>query len=231
MEVLHNGFTLELSEGAFPLSTDSIALADFVKLPKAAQVLDLGSGCGTLGLLLCDNWDDCVVTGVEIDQKAHSTALHNAEQNNICGRLNSICADARQVPSFIKPGSFHVCVSNPPYFTAGPESKTVPTARREDLLDLDSLFAGAAWALRYGGDFFLIHRPERLAEICAAATRHALEPKVLQLLRHRAGKEVALVLVKCRKGAKPGLNWEERSLSDNDGHQTDYYKRLYHLGG
>ena len=53
MEVLHNGYTLELSEGAFPLSTDSIALAHFTHLPKHATVLDLGAGCGTLGLLLC----------------------------------------------------------------------------------------------------------------------------------------------------------------------------------
>lgn len=231
MEVLHNGFTLELSEGAFPLSTDSIALANFVKLPKAAQVLDLGSGCGTLGLLLCASRSDCMVTGVEIDPNAHAMALYNAEQNNICDRLNSICADVCQVPTFLKPGSFHACISNPPYFTAGPESKTVPTARREDLLDLDSLFASAAWALRYGGDFFLIHRPERLAQICAIATKYALEPKELRLLRHRADKEVALILVKCRKGAKPGLKWDERSLYDTNGQQTNYYKQLYHLGG
>ena len=229
METLHNGFTLELSQGAFPLSTDSIALADFVKLPKNAQILDLGAGCGTLGLLLCAKDSSCTATGVEIDPNAHAMALHNAMQNKVSERLNSICADVRQVPSFIKPGTFHVCVSNPPYFTAGPESKTVPTARREDLLDLDSLFAGAAWALRYGGDFFLVHRPERLAEICATANKYTLEPKVLRLLRHRADKEFSLVLVKCRKGAKPGLKWEEYSLHDQNGSKTDYYKRLYHL--
>ena len=136
-----------------------------------------------------------------------------------------------QVSAFVKPGSFHVCVSNPPYFSAGPESKTVPTARREDLLDLDNLFASAAWALRYGGDFFLVHRPERLAEICSTATKYALEPKTLRLLRHRADKEVSLILIKCRKGAKPDLKWEEHALYSKDGEQTDYYKQLYHLGG
>ena len=41
METLHNGFTLSLSEGAFPLSTDSIALGGFVQLKKDARVLDL----------------------------------------------------------------------------------------------------------------------------------------------------------------------------------------------
>ena len=53
MEQLPNGITLNLPEGAFPLSTDSMVLSHFVRLPKNARVLDLGSGCGTLGLLLC----------------------------------------------------------------------------------------------------------------------------------------------------------------------------------
>ena len=52
MELLPNGLTLNLAEGEFPLSTDSMVLSGFVKLPKNARVLDLGSGCGTLGLLL-----------------------------------------------------------------------------------------------------------------------------------------------------------------------------------
>ena len=53
MEYLQNGFQLNIAPGTFPLSTDSILLADFAKLPKQANVLDLGAGCGTLGLLLC----------------------------------------------------------------------------------------------------------------------------------------------------------------------------------
>lgn len=229
MEQLHNGFTLELTPGSFPLSTDSIALANFVKLPKKASVLDLGAGCGTLGLMLCAAFTDCHVTGIEISPEDHTMALYNAQRNNITARLNSICADAGTIPSLISPGSFSVCVSNPPYFTAGPMSKTVPVARRDDLLSLDELFTGAAWALRYGGDFFLVHRPERLAEICATAAKHALEPKKMQLLRHRKDGPVTLILVQCRKGGKPGLIWEEQFLFDTDGHQSDYFKQIYHL--
>lgn len=229
METLNNGFTLALCEGAFPLSTDSMALAHFVKLPKNANILDLGSGCGTLGLLLCAKRDDCTVTGVEIDMQASETALHNANANNIAQRLNSICADVRQIPTFIKPGSFRVCVSNPPYFTDGPKSKTVPNARREDLLPLDNLFAAAAWAVRYGGDFYLVHRPERLAELFAAAAKYRLEPKELQILHHHIGSPINLILVKFRKGAKPGLKWGEKYLFDEKGSATAYYKQIYHL--
>ena len=229
MEQLQNGFTLTLCEGAFPLSTDSMALAHFVRLPKDARVLDLGSGCGTLGLLLCAEDPACHVTGVEIYAAAHETALQNSSANGIPHRLTSICADLRTIPALLAPGSFDVCVSNPPYFTGGPRSKTLPDARQENLCSLEDLFASAAWALRYGGDFFLVHRPERLAQLCAVGASHKLEAKRLCLLRHKEGGPVSLVLVQFRKGAKPGLIWEEAALHNPDGSDTDFYRALYHI--
>ena len=229
MEHLHNGFTLEICPGAFPLSTDTIALAGFVKLPRGAKVLDLGAGCGSLGLLLCAQWDDCTVTGIEIDENAHLCALQNARENNISHRLCSIRADLREIPGQIAPGSFHCCVSNPPYYRAGPQSSRTPLARREDTCSLDELMKAAAWALKYGGDFYIVHKPERLAEICTCASRHQLEPKQLCLLRHRPDDPVSLIMLQCRKGGKPGLIWQEASLFDPQGQPTAYYRSIYHL--
>ncbi len=227
MEILHNGFTLKLCDGAFPLSTDSVALSGFVKLPKNARVLDLCSGCGTLGLLLCARDTGCCVTGVEIDEAAHETALINARENHIEGRLTSICADLGTAA--LPAGQFQICVSNPPYFTAGPASRHCPGGRMEHSLSLKALFLQAARALRYGGDFYLVHRPERLGEICALGSSCQLEPKRLLLLRHRTDAPISLILVQCRKGGKPGLAIEEASLYHPDGTYTDYYKSLYHL--
>ncbi len=229
MEQLYNGYTLEFSQGSFPLSTDSIALADFVSLPKNAAVLDLGSGCGTLGLYLCAGFPDCTVTGIELDEGAHAMALHNAKANGISSRLNSICSDLATVPTFLPQGSFHCCVSNPPYFAGGPKSKTAGLARREDACSLETLFQTAAWAVKYGGDFFLVHRPERLAELCATGTKYQLEAKRLCLLKHRHNGPISLVLLQFRKGGKPGLLIQEQSLYDENGNQTDYYRALYHL--
>ena len=228
MEQLHNGFTLELCEGAFPLSTDSIVLSGFAKLPRQAKVLDLGSGCGTLGLLLCAKDQHCQVTGVEISESAHQAALQNAERNCISTRLTSICADLRSVPLLFASGSFHCCVSNPPYFSADQESANSNT-RHEQLCTLENLFDTAKWAVRYGGDFFLVHKPERLSEICACATNHGLEPKRLLLLRHRPNDPICLVLLQCRKGAKPGLIIEEEHLLEFDGQPSEFYRRLYHI--
>lgn len=229
MEYLHNGYTLDICPGAFPLSTDSMALAGFVRLPKNAAVLDLGSGCGTLGVLLCAKDSLCTVTGVELSPQAHACALENSRRNGLNTRLTSICLDLRHIPTQFVAGSFSVCVSNPPYFSGGPAGSGDPSARREDTCSLSDLFRSAGWALRYGGDFFLVHRPERLAEIFACANAVNLEPKRLCLLRHKEGGGVTLVLVQCRKGGKPGLSWEELTLFHADGTPTQDYHNLYHL--
>lgn len=229
MEQLQNGYTLKLSPGAFPLSTDSVALASFIRLPPKTTVLDLGSGCGTLGMMLCASSNSCQVTGVELDQQAHDTALDNIRRNRLTTRLSSICADIRTIPEWLPPGSFRCCVSNPPYFSSGPVSKSLASARREDCCSLQELFTAAAWALQYGGDFYLVHRPERLAELFVKASQVQLEPKQLCLVHHREGGPVSLVLVQCRKGGKPGLKWEEWTLFDAQGAPTALYRKLYHI--
>lgn len=229
METLYGNLTLELCPGAFPLSTDSMALAHFIKLSANSQVLDLGSGCATLGLLLCGKDKNCHVTGYELDPDAHETALENIRKNQLTHRLNSICADLRIIPESMQPGQFSCCVSNPPYFPGGPLSKTHPTARREDCCSMEDLFRSAGWALHYGGDFYLVHRPERLAQICACAAQFGMEAKRLQLLRHRQNGPISLILVQCRKGGKPGLIWEENTLYTPEGNPTPFYQSLYHL--
>ncbi|MBR1971994.1 MAG: methyltransferase [Oscillospiraceae bacterium] len=229
MEHLPNGFTLDLAKGGFPLSTDSMVLSHFVKLPKNARVLDLGSGCGTLGLLLCSQDAACCVTGVELDETAHTAALENIRRNKLDTRMESICADLRSVSERFSPGSFSVCVSNPPYFSGGPASRATPLARREDCCTPSDLFRSAAYALKYGGDFFLVHKPERLAQLIAEGSRAGLEAKRLGLLRHKPDTPVNLILLQFRKGGKPGLIWEEITLHEADGSPSEVYKKIYHV--
>ena len=228
MEYLHNGFTLSLSQGAFPLSTDSIALAAFVKLKKNARVLDLGSGCGTLGLMLCARDATCHVTGIELDENAHNMALYNASVNNVSARLTSICADVKSISSQKGLSGFDCCISNPPYFSAGPQSTKSPLARRDDALPMEVLFLSASHTLRFGGDFYLVHRPELLGQICALGASHQMEAKNLCLLRHKEDGPISLILVHLRKGAKPGLKFQEEALHHADGSPTEYYRQLYH---
>ena len=226
MEYIAKEYTLDLGAG-FPLSTDSMVLADFVRLPKNARVLDLGSGCGTLGLLLCARNAHCTVTGLELQEAAHTAALQNIARNGLEARLWSICADLRDMPPEFR--DFHVCVSNPPYFSGGAVHSRNPNARREETCTPKDLFAAASKALRWGGDFFLVHKPERLAQLCHEASAAGLEPKRLRLVRHRPDSPISLILLSCRKGGRPGLQIDELTLYHPDGTPTGDYRRIYHL--
>ena len=227
MDLLYNGFTLDAPAGCFPLSTDSMLLGHFARLPKNARVLDLGSGCGTLGILLCAKDASCAVTGVELTEAGHDAAEENILRNRLQSRMNSICADLRSIA--LPRGGFDVCLSNPPYFTGGPASKENPLARREDCCSPAELFAAAARALKFGGDFYLVHKPERLAELISCGAKYNLETKRLLLVRHKHGSEINLILLQLRKGGKPGLIIEEETLFDNENNPTDFYKAVYHI--
>lgn len=228
MEYLQNGVTLRLCEGSFPLSTDSMLLAHFVKLRRCARVLDLGSGCGTLGLALCAKDPSCNVTGLEISTAAHKTALNNIRSNALDARLNSICQDLRDLPEeFVS--RFHCCVSNPPYFSGGPASSVTPIARRDDCCPPEDLFRTAARALQFGGDFYLVHKPEKLAQLIGCGSANGLEAKQLVLVRHKAAGPITFILLQFRKGGKPGLQLHERCLFDSQGEPTAYYREVYHI--
>ena len=175
---------------------------DFVKLAEAyglkgfrvtnreemeqAFMEALGAGCGTLGLLLCAKDSGCTVTGLEISETAHKAAVDNIAANSLHSRMESICADLKTIDRLVKPGSFSACVSNPPYFSGGPESVRKPAARREDHCTAEDLFAAAARSLKYGGDLFLVHRPERLGDLIG-------ENHLKGLLKH-IGHEVPVEL-------------------------------------
>ena len=209
-----------------------MVLADFVRLPKAAQVADLGSGGGVLGLLLCGRYSDCTVTGVELCQQAHQAALENIDRNGL-GRLRSVLGDLRKVRTILPGGAFSCAVSNPPYFSGGLPSSGVAgsQARQESACTLSDVYQAASWLLRFGGDFFLVHRPERLADLMALGRQWNLEPKLLQLVRHKPASSASLVLLQCRKGAKPGLRLlPDLILFHPDGSPTSRYREIYHLG-
>lgn len=227
MEILHNGFTLDTPGDCFPLTTDSMLLAGIVKLERNARVLDLGSGCGTLGVLLCARNDSCTVTGVEISMDAHHAAEENIRRNSLQSRLSSVCADIRSIPQTIQAGSFDICVSNPPYFTGGFPAAGDSRTRNDATCPPDALCSAAAKALRWGGYLHLVHKPDKLAQLCTCATQAGLEPKELTLVRHTKDSPISLILLRCKKGAKPGLTVTELTLREPDGTLTAQYRKLY----
>jgi len=109
----------------------------------------------------------------------------------------------------IKPGAYDAVTCNPPYYKTGSGrvsgEPAKAAARHELCCSLDEVAGAAAAALKSSGRFYMIHIPERLAEIFKALGRHGLEPKAMRLVHPRAGKEPTMVLIEAVKGGRPGI--------------------------
>ena len=108
--------------------------------------------------------------------------------------------------------SFDVVTCNPPYMAGGhgltnPEAPKA-IARHEVKCTFEDVAAQAAGLLKPGGNFFLVHRPFRLAEIMVTLTRYKLEPKRMRLVYPFADKEPNMVLLEANRGGRSRMTVE-----------------------
>ena len=233
-DLLCGRIRMKILDAQFRVSTDSMVLADFCRIKPGSRVLDLGCGCGTLGLLLLGADGTLQLCGIELQEAAARQAQENAEENGFSDRMHIVCGDLRQAHTQIAPGNFDCVISNPPYYP--PESgylhaqDSLSAARSELCCPFDALCAAAARALRWGGRFFLVHKPERLVDLLTGLRTARLEPKRIRFVRHRAESGVNLVLIEARLGGKPGLQYEpDLILYAQTGELSAEGRRIYHL--
>ena len=235
LEQLPHGIVMQTIDGVFPLSTDSVVLGDFIRLPKQAKICDLGCGAGTLGLLLCGKDKLCQVTGIELQDEAYHISNLNISRNNFNHRFTMLHMDICDIKSQLPAGAFTHVVSNPPYFplSGGNVARgNQAIARAETNCSIEDICLGASWLLQSGGTFSLVHKPERLSDVFYALRKNRLEVKRLCFVKHRPDTVASMVLIEGKKDGKPSLKLEkDLILFTSDGQPTADYDRIYNIKG
>lgn len=194
-------------------TTDTILLADFAAVKDYDRVVELGTGCGTIPLLLVREHMPKSVHAVDIQEDAIELLTrsidYNAEQGH--GSVHCITpmlGDIRRIRELLPAGKSDVVICNPPYKLKGagitnPDGSK-KTARHEVSCTLDDICDAAKWLLKYSGRFVMCQRPERLTDVLSSLREHDLEPKRLRFVQGRADKAPKLFLVDAKRGAKHG---------------------------
>ncbi|MGL4790025.1 MAG: tRNA1(Val) (adenine(37)-N6)-methyltransferase, partial [Anaerotignaceae bacterium] len=76
-------------------------------------------------------------------------------------------------------------------------------ARHEILVTLEDIVKGASRLLKFGGRFYMVHRPHRLADIMCLLRENKLEPKKIRFVHPYVNKEPNMVLVEATRSGKP----------------------------
>jgi tRNA1Val (adenine37-N6)-methyltransferase len=192
----------------YRFSIDSVLLAGFAAEACRGAVLDLGTGCGVLLLLLSRlsrGMDSG--TGVELQEVLLRFARENFRRNGPEGRLHAVAGDFRGDVAGVPRGAFDLVVSNPPFGRAGHGRRNPDagreTARHDVSCSLAELFAAARSFMAPGGRFALIFPARRFSEIEACARREEMGAAVVRWVHPRAMAPANRVLYcasRCREG-------------------------------
>jgi len=185
---------------------DTILLADFIKIPyRTKQIADFGTGAGALMLYLSQK-TQASIFGLEVQEERALWAKNNIMLNHLEDRLSVFHQDVRCHTLT----QLDMVVSNPPFFKVTDqknfnEDLEETIARHEVLLDLDSLIQAAKRALKFGGQFYMIHRPDRFAEICLTLKKHQFEIKRVRFVHPYLDEQANHVLIHAIKNGQSGL--------------------------
>jgi tRNA1Val (adenine37-N6)-methyltransferase len=188
----------------YRFSVDAILLSQFTKIRKNENVIDLGTGCGILPLLLSQTTEANFLVGVEIQKGLAECAEKNVFLNHLGSRISILKQDFRDLKRTFPPGSFDVVLSNPPYrrYRTGRinPSTEKAVARHEIRGTLGDLITIASYLLPPKGRCYLIFPVLRTVDLLVALRGAKLEPKRLQFVHPRVAEEAKFILIESIKG-------------------------------
>lgn len=227
------GLKIIQNKEGFCFGIDSVLLSDFAKnIKKDGMVLDLGTGTGIIPILLCGKTNLKKVIGVEVQEEVAQMAKRSIQLNKLEEKFEVLNENILNLNSIYKKQTFDVIVTNPPYKKINTgiinENEKKIISRHELTANLEDFIKISKDLLKDKGEFYMVHRPERLVDILSLMRKYKIEPKILRMVYSNTNKEPKLVLVKGVKNANPFLKVEKNLyIYKADGNYTDEVLKIY----
>ena len=171
----------------FCFGIDSVLLSDYAKnIKKDAIVVDIGTGTGIIGLLLCKKAKLKKIYGVEIQEDVAKMAERSVQLNSLEDKFEIINIDINNISDKLDNNSIDVIVTNPPYKKKNTgllnEEEKKLISRHEIKCTLEDIVKTSYKLLKSKGEFYMVHRPERLVDILNIMRNYKIEPKLLRFI-------------------------------------------------
>lgn len=229
------GLSLLQPESGYRFSLDALLLADFASLPPgSAAIIDLGTGCGVIALILARTCAGARVVGLEQNPAMAELAMENARLNNLDDRVRIVCGDVLAHRQDWPVSGFDLVLANPPFRAPG-SGRISPrsgrdAARHETTAGMADFLAAAKYLVKPGGRICFIHHPSRLPEFIQSANVLKLALLRLRMVHGTATAAAKMFLVELAKGRRGELSVEPPLIVyDAAGGYTDEVTAI--LGG
>lgn len=220
-------FEINQSASAMKVGTDGVLVAAWAQSENTETILDIGSGTGLIGLMLCQRFTHARVTGIEIDSSAHQESADNIARSPWPERMVTINTDIQSFADSHEQ-TFGLIVSNPPFYTSQylPALKQRGIARHTDTLAYKDLIRCAHKLLAENGSFCLILPADAQSEIEKLCCEYHLKVNRICHIKPTPDKPPKRILFSIAHQAYP-LQIEEIIIEDKGRHQySAEYKEL-----
>lgn len=195
----------------YRFSIDAVLCSHFCAPASNDTILDIGCGCGVIGLILALRYPKVNITGIEIQHELADLARNNIQENNFESRMTVLEGNYRNLPDMAGPESFDLVISNPPYRKQGrgrlsPDSQRA-RARHEIDAGLSDLIKSAAYCVKNKGKIVIIYPAVRSIVLITELKKRNLEPKrFLPIYSYPGSLDATLVLIEAVKNGGEELN-------------------------
>lgn len=217
----------------FCFGMDAVLLSDFAKeIKENSRILDLGTGTGILPILLSGKTINTKIVGIEIQKNMAEMATRSVKLNNLKNRIKIINEDIKNINNYFDKYYFDAIVTNPPYKKINSglinENEGKLISRHEVKCNLEDIIIVAKNMLKDKGILYMVHRPERIVDICELLRKYKIEPKLIKFVYPKINKEANLVLIKAIKNANKFLRVEKPLIVyKENGEYSDEILKIY----
>ncbi|MCD8390833.1 MAG: tRNA1(Val) (adenine(37)-N6)-methyltransferase [Firmicutes bacterium] len=227
-----NGLRIIQKASGFKFGIDAVLLSDFARDTKSKATLDLCTGCGIVPLLLSAKTRTPYICGLEIQRDICDTAKRSVALNSLEERVHITEGDLKNAAEIYGKAVFDKITCNPPYMKLGAgvrnDTDTKSAARHEILCTLEDVINAAASLLIPFGHFYMVHRPNRIADIMCCMRKYKIEPKRLRFVCPNAAKPPNLLLVEGVKGGGSDMKiLPNLYVYNSDGTHTEEINKIY----
>ena len=216
----------------YRFSIDAVLLAHHAGSQPGENVLDLGTGCGIVALIMAYRRPTVAVYAVEVQGELAELARLNVADNRMQDRITVLETDMNQLQPSMTSGLVDLVVCNPPYRPRGSgrinPNRQRAVARHEIKVNLGEIIQVARRMLNPGGRFVTIYAAQRLTDLLTHMRHECLEPKFIRTVHADDQADAKVVIVAGTKEARPGLKLASPLfIYGENGDYTDEVQQMF----
>ena len=228
-----NGKKIIQNTDYFCFGIDSVLLANFiVSNSNKNDIVDLCTGSGVIPVIISQKKKCNKIYAVELQNEMYNLLERNIAINNLREIIVPVKANIKE---FSMDNKVDIVVCNPPYKKIGTGVENTNNvkfiARHEKECNLEDVFSCASRILKQKGKFNIVHKPQRLVDLLAAARKYNLEAKNIQFVYPNVESKPSIVLVEYVYFGGNEINVLPPLIEyDKDGNYTSQIYKIYGMG-